>query len=226
MSYTTLDEINKIKNKNILILDIETTGLPKQTIKKNKPEEEYPHYTNNNAYDESRIVQIAWKYFKNFDMNFNTSDIESVIIRPKNFIIPSDSAKIHGIENDFAIKNGIKINKVFNNYIGYYIENCDYILAYNAFFDVRIIMNELYRINFTNTLKCMEKLVNNKRILCIGHLSRNICRPDNWKPFYKYQIPKQCEVYKKCYGKKPKNEHNAEYDVFAMLKILEKIMKK
>ena len=60
-----------------LIFDIETTGLVK-CEKFNL----YPHFSDNEKYDTSRIVQIAWVVL---DINFKTIDKKSYIIKKDNF---------------------------------------------------------------------------------------------------------------------------------------------
>jgi hypothetical protein len=63
--------MEKIINKNILVFDLETSGLPyssnNKKFKKNK--DDYPNYKNNKSYNNARIVSIAWCYIKNFSGN-------------------------------------------------------------------------------------------------------------------------------------------------------------
>jgi DNA polymerase III epsilon subunit-like protein len=230
MSYVKLDDFNSLKSKRVLFIDIETTGLPNRISNKNKPEEVYFSHTSNMDYDNSRIVQIGWKYYKNFDADKididNIDKVKNVIIKPKNFIISKNNTSIHKISHDMAVEKGMNIRKILNGNLGYSIENCDKIVAYNAFFDVKILMNEMYRIGYNKILGVMENMVNKKNILCVGQLARLCCNPDGWICKFPYQIPSQQEVYKKCFEKDINGAHNAQNDVVAMISIVVYILKK
>ena len=54
------NNMNKYKGKNLLIFDLETTGLP-ITPRFG----EYYNYIENDKYNSSRIVSIAWSIIKN-----------------------------------------------------------------------------------------------------------------------------------------------------------------
>lgn len=44
MSYTTIEKLDEIKNKKVLFIDLETTGLVKNVDKNKKLEKKYPDY--------------------------------------------------------------------------------------------------------------------------------------------------------------------------------------
>nr|WP_317167284.1 3'-5' exonuclease [Blattabacterium cuenoti] len=112
-----------------LIIDTETTGLPKFYDKffcKNWP----------------RIVQLSWQIH---DEIGNLIKFNNFIIKPKDFDIPFNSFKIHGINSDIAYKYGYDLNFVldkfkldFNKY--------KYVIGHNLEFDIKIIEKE-YSIN-------------------------------------------------------------------------------
>jgi|LakMenE01Jun11ns_1017448.scaffolds.fasta_scaffold9953507_3 hypothetical protein len=220
MSYSNINSLKDIINKNIFFFDLETTGLVK-TKKGFKPEEEYYNYKDFTIYDSSRIVSIGWIYWELFDFYYyyNIDMINEHIIKPNNFIIPDDSIKIHGITNEIANANGKKINIVLKK-IGEYINECDYIIGYNIYFDINILLSELYRENQNETILKILKLKEEKKIICIGQISAKEAKPNGWKQYSNYRIPKMVDVYKKCFNKEIINAHNSKSDVFAMIKIL------
>ena len=73
--------MEKIINKNILVFDLETSGLPyssnNKKFKKNK--DDYPNYKNNKSYNNARIVSIAWCYIKNFSGNIKKNKENKVV---------------------------------------------------------------------------------------------------------------------------------------------------
>lgn len=224
MSYTDIFAIKELKNKKVLFLDFETTGLPKYKRNFNlPPEEEYPSYKNNDIYDTSRILQIAWCYDENF--NFKTKTVNSILRKPKDFdSVSKESEEIHHISYDMVRKNGVKLSTILNSDFGNAILNCDFIVGYNVFFDVNILLNELYRLQFCDTIKYIKSLKNNNKILCVGQLARQYCKPVEWRQYSPYQIPKQCDVYKYCFDEEQPNQHDAKGDVIAMIKILNYII--
>ena len=124
MSYTNKECFNNIKDKNILFLDLETTGLVKNLGPNNKPEDNYPKY-DSREYDNARIVQIGYKYTKNFKFKqANINHIKSIIIKPNDFIITNSN--IHGITTEYANEHGNEIDKTCN-YLYKIIKKCDVI---------------------------------------------------------------------------------------------------
>jgi DNA polymerase III epsilon subunit-like protein len=79
-----------------LIFDTETTGLPKARLPSSRGPNNWPH-----------IVSISWVIL---DAHTNkVVDIRSFVIKPRNWTIPEDSIKIHGITQEKAEKEfGIK----------------------------------------------------------------------------------------------------------------------
>jgi len=67
----------------------------------------------NEDYDSSRIVQIGYICFNDFDYDYEVTEenISSIMIKPDGFIIPDDSIAIHKITNERANGEGIEIKK-------------------------------------------------------------------------------------------------------------------
>ncbi len=81
-----------------LTFDTETTGLPKNYSAPISEVDNWP-----------RMVQIAWQ---TNDKSGNLISSESYIIKPKNFIIPFNAEKIHGISTQKAQDEGKEIKDV------------------------------------------------------------------------------------------------------------------
>jgi hypothetical protein len=72
MSYTTIESIGEIVGKKVLFLKFETIGSIREIDDESDiSETKYPNYKNNDLYDESRISQIYWIYFEDFDYDYD-----------------------------------------------------------------------------------------------------------------------------------------------------------
>lgn len=224
MSYTNINHLIEIINKKVLFIDSETTGLVKDKGFNYKQEEKFPNYTEN-IYDNARIVQIAWLYMKDFDYDYviEPDNINQKIIKPSNYKILNHN--FHGITNEYALANGKDIKKVLKKFSKIIIDT-NYIIGYNVYFDINILLHELYKLKYKKTIKKILNLINEKKILCIGEIASIHAKPHSWKKDYKYQIPKQIDVYEALFTKKLKNAHNAQYDVSGMIEIMFNLFEK
>ena len=224
MSYTHILQFGEIIDRKILFIDLETTGLVKDKGANIEQENKFPIYTSN-EYDNARIVQLSWLYMKKFNYNYKIipEKIYDRIVKPNNYEITN--YEFHGITNEYALSHGKRIERVLNK-IKLKILECDYIIGYNIYFDINVLLSELNRLNMINIIDKIKKLKKEEKILCIGELSALYAKPNKWKKFYKYQIPKQVDVYETLFNKKLDNAHNSKYDVCAMVKILYEIFKK
>lgn len=218
MSYTNITYLNEIIGNNILFLDLETSGLIK-TKSTLKPEEKYHDYKSI-EYDEARIISFGYAFINNFNYSYINEYIEKnifeFIVKPDNFKINNNH--IHGITQEYAENKGKSIIE-YLKYFEEMIMNIEFIIGYNIYFDINILLSELYRYGFNNSIDKIIELKNNKKILCTGLLSSNYLKPDNWVKKFNYHIPKQIEVYKKCFNEYPNYPHNAKYDVIALIQI-------
>ncbi len=210
MSYTNTDIFPELINKKVLFFDLETTGLVK--TENNLPQElKYPSYKLNKKYDKSRIVQIGYIKFNDFDYDYEVSEenISSIIVKPDGFVIPDDAIAIHKITNEQANEEGIGIKKALKK-IKKIIKDIDYIVGYNIYFDVNILMNELYRVGYKSTINKIKDLINNQKILCVGELA---------KQYKGSGMPRQTRIYEEIFGSELVNAHNAVYDVIATINL-------
>ena len=220
MSYSKIVNLEEIINKKVLFYDLETTGLVK-TTRGLKPEEEYPNYEELDKYNNARIVSIGWIYMKkfNYDNEINIENINESIIKPNGFEIPKEAIAIHGITNEEANMKGKNIKDMLKE-IGKIIKNCDYIIGYNVYYDINILLSELYRKKRNITIEKILKLKAEEKIICMGQISSKEAKPDKFYKYNIYAIPKQTEVYKKCFNNELINAHNAKADVLGMIKIM------
>lgn len=214
----TLYNVLKIlENKNVLIFDTETTGLPynkKEFVFRGR--KEYYDYNENDKYDSSRIVQIGWIYINNLNWKcLDKYNINEHIRKPEDFYsIPIEAYNIHGINYEKARKEGIKLIDIINKH-GLYdaIINCDYIIAHKAYFDVMILLNELYRLKSFDLIKKINNLDEKGHIICTGQLFKEKFKKGK-------AIPRLPDVYKYYCKESIKKWHSAGYDTEMIIKIL------
>lgn len=212
-SYT--ENIDKLVGKNVIFLDLETTGFP-QRGDKSMPGG-YADYKDNISYDSSRILQIGWYYCEDFskeNFEFSIDDVKSIIRKPFNFKkVPNVVAKKHGITYERALAEGTYIKPILNGEFGACLLNCDCVVAYNAYFDFSILANEIHRTHYENMYNKMIELRTN--IVCM----MDVCKK------YIGTLKTQKEAYKCMYLKDPVLQHDAKNDVFTMLEILSYVLK-
>lgn len=230
--------IDFLDGKNVFVFDTETTGLPERVPgAKWGTANEYWNYTINEKYDKSRIVSIAWAFVQSFDkVLVGNETIQHYIRYPDGFNdIPTTN--IHGISFETALRQGIPFCDIFEK-CGLFdkLIHADYIVAHNVNFDVHILLNELHRLdtdNATNAIRHILNIMSLGRCICTGELGKDICKleykskfktvaPEN-KKFKSYKMPKLVELYKHFYGCEFEDAHNAEGDVRALLKCLERM---
>ncbi|MCK5170842.1 MAG: 3'-5' exonuclease [Bacteroidales bacterium] len=173
-----------------LFFDTETTGLPRNWKAPVTDLNNWP-----------RMIQIAWILCDNKGNRIESDDF---IIKPENFKIPLDAAKVHGISTERAINDGEDLEKVlitFNELVG----QADYIVAHNISFDEKILGAELLR-------KGIRSDFGKKRKLCTMHASTDYCKLSG--P-YGYKWPKLSELHIKLFGEDFDEAHDASVDINA-----------
>jgi len=182
-----------IEEKIFFIFDLETNGLPCHSGMNYK-------FTNNWP----GIVQIAWGIYNS---NGDNLVFRNYIIKPNKFKISRESSNIHGISHNFANKNGIKIDEIFDDLEEDLIKS-DYIVAHNLNFDRNNLLAELTRNNRNDLIHLFES----KQHICTLNETINFCRISR-SPNGSYKWPKLSELYEKLFNRKIRNAHNAKYDV-------------
>ncbi|WP_185869374.1 DNA polymerase III subunit alpha [Blattabacterium cuenoti] len=184
-----------------LIVDTETTGLPK-----------YYNYPITDTDNWPRVVQISWQIH---DVLGNLIEFKNFIIKPDNYDIPFNAFKIHGITNEKAEKNGFDLNLVlieFKKNINKY--QC--IIGHNLEFDIKVIESEFFRKKEKISFK-------EKKILDTKEISVNYCKlPGSRK---KYKWPTLSELYQKLFKEEVPGSHNAANDVKATARCFLELMR-
>jgi PAS domain S-box-containing protein len=167
----TFESSGKTKGK-YLVLDTETTGLFSQQALESTDPKDLP-----------RVIQVAWLLF----------DEEGKLIHSHNryilqdLPIPSQSTKIHGIDDSSIHQKGEKPQVVWNDFIKD-LENCEYLVAHSIDFDIPLIETELNRLHIDNPFA-------GKRKICTMKLGINKCKlPSEDGNGYRY--PALDELYK------------------------------
>ena len=202
-------KLDYLKGKKIFVFDIETTGLP-QVVRFN----EYYPYNDNDKYDSSRIVSIAWCLMRNFK-NDNEFTIKNHIRTLEGFTI--ENSFIHKITNEIATSKGKTFYEICN-YLAKDLLDADFIIAHNIGFDFNILLNEFQRINRNDLIDKLIDLNMSKAKLCSGELSKDICKLKSFKNSFK--MPKLKELYEFTFGHEPEIQHEALNDVQSLIEIL------
>jgi DNA polymerase III epsilon subunit-like protein len=179
----------------LLFVDTETTGLPKYSATNDM--EKWP-----------RVVQLAWSLYDN---DGNRDSLNSFIIYPMDFVIPQDSAKIHGITTERAKKEGASLHKVLPQFNAD-VEKAVTIIAHNAEFDLPIVNTEFMRCKLETNLAKKQNFCTMKTQKIIGWCK--IPKPSGMV----YKWPTLNELYLKLFETEFTDSHNASADVEACAK--------
>jgi DNA polymerase III epsilon subunit-like protein len=189
--------------KDILIFDVETTGLPPRNAKYDTDYNSFPH-----------IVQIAW-WFNGVHRNH--------IIKPVRYEIPEETTEIHGITTEQALEEG----ELFQAVILDFLEDCliaKKIIAHNVYFDVSIVKANILRVGcdrgtFDNVVS--PALDKSKRI---DTMMKTIKFVDAKYPDGRGgKWPRLEELYFKLF-EETFPAHNAHEDVKALLRCIEPLV--
>ena len=104
------------------------------------------------------------------------------------------------------------IKKILKGEFGNCVNECDFIVAYNAYFDFSILANEIHR---TKNISLYNKMIQMKdnNVICMMEITK----------MYLGNRCTQSKAYEKILGKPPLYQHDAKGGVIAMLEILKHI---
>jgi len=176
-----------------LFFDTETTGLPRNWKAPVSDVNNWP-----------RLVQLAWLQY---DKEGNKIGGTDFIIKPEGFTIPADASRIHGISNDRAMREGLELQRILNEFQSL-VAQATYLVAHNMSFDEKIVGAELLR-------KKMPNSIATKNRICTMEKSTNYCKLNG--P-YGYKWPKLSELHYKLFGTGFEEAHNAAVDINATAK--------
>lgn len=133
-----------------VIFDTETTGLPPYAMGR-KGYVSPIHFL---KWNDCRVVQLAWMMV---DEKNNIVKKRDCIIKPKYFEIPAEATKIHGISQEMAKKNGIKIETALEEFLQD-VRGASLLISHNIEFDYHVILAEIYRASSDPyVLQCIPK---------------------------------------------------------------------
>lgn len=176
-----------------LFFDTETTGLPKNYKAPVSDLKNWP-----------RVVQVAWLL-----ADAQGKELKSVeyIIKPEGFIIPPEAAKIHGVTQERAEREGVALKPVLEEISGD-IAKAAALLAHNMQFDEKILGAEFLRTGSPNHLDAKPRK-------CTMQASTNFCAIPG--P-YGNKWPKLQELHAKLFQTGFEDAHTALADVRATSK--------
>jgi DNA polymerase III subunit epsilon len=176
-----------------LVIDCETTGLPKNWRAPISDLGNWP-----------RVIEAAWSLF---DKTGQLMESEVHLIQPDGFTIPADAWRIHGITTERAQAEGKKLNAVLSD-LSAAAEKTEVIVAHNLRFDESVISAEYCRLN-------LEPPFTGKKLFCTMIESTNFCRIPGSKG---YKWPALSELYWQLFKSQYEEAHEAGADVSACAK--------
>jgi len=176
-----------------LLFDCETTGLP---LRRNLSPSEVSGWP--------RLVQLAWEFY---DSSGNPEDMHCQIIRPDGFEIPPEATGIHGISHSLAVRDGVDLIQVLDEF-GEAIERPEITLvAHNIDFDRGVVGAEFIRSNKKFNLFEIPGL-------CTMKTTTDLCRLPRWSgPGFKW--PTLEELHRHLFSRSYKRPHHALNDLRA-----------
>jgi DNA polymerase III epsilon subunit-like protein len=176
-----------------LFFDTETTGLPRNWKAPVTDVNNWP-----------RLVQLA---YLQFDESGNKISEGNFIIKPEGFTIPADASRVHGISTERALKEGILLSEVLQNFYRL-IADSEILVAHNMSFDEKIVGAEFLRSGMANIIPAKKKI-------CTMQSTTNFCAING--P-YGYKWPKLSELHYKLFKTGFEEAHNAAVDINATAK--------
>lgn len=177
--------------KMYLIVDTETTGLPKDYRASIQNTENWP-----------RLIQLAYQLY---DEKENLVKEVNHIIRPDGFVIPLESTKVHGISTESAMAEGTNLVDALDE-LQSDIERADVIVGHNIDFDRRVIDCEYFRLR-------RYPLLSTKPQFCTMQSSTNLCKLEGR---FGYKWPALAELHNFLFQEPfgpSQGQHNALQDV-------------
>jgi len=176
-----------------LIFDLETTGFP---LKQNALISDFDNWP--------RVIQISWILLDKTGKLVN-SENHYISLSEK---IAADSVKVHGITDELLKRKGEPVKDVL---LRFYkdIDNCRFVVAHGAGFDIPVIESEFLRENIKDVFV-------GKTIICTMEIAKNYCKLPALE-IGKYREPGLEEMFKCCFYPentklKIKGLHNASVD--------------
>ena len=173
-----------------LVIDCETTGLPKD---RNAPIRDVDNWP--------RVIQLAWALY---DEAQTAIEIASSLIRPEGFVIPDDVQRIHNISTERALSEGKDLAETLSA-LALAAEKAEVLIAHNLDFDVNVIAAEYLRMG-------LDPPFGGKKRICTMRQSAEFCGIAGKRG---YKWPKLSQLHQKLFGSDFNEAHDAGADVAA-----------
>jgi DNA polymerase III epsilon subunit-like protein len=161
------------QSKLLMFIDTETTGFSSK----------------------DRVVQIAWRLYAEDTINLVSSNC--YIVKPTNYQISAKSTKIHRITQERALREGLEIGIILQEFKSALLRS-DVVIAHNMKFDDRMISSELRRLEDQTDL---FNLWTKKTKFCTMKRARSV---------FGFRLS---DLYSRLTGKAlPENMHSADVD--------------
>ena len=138
-----------------------------------------------------------------------------MILKPDGYSIPESSARIHGISNAQAIKEGEDRKHVIG-FLDQVLGNSNIIIGHNVSFDLNVVKAEIIRVKGIENALFTKK---NHNVVDTMKMGMNICKIPNLsfhtRMSQPYKYPKLDELYYKLFNKHFDNHHDAMADIQA-----------
>jgi len=173
-----------------LVIDCETTGLPKDRNAPIKDVDNWP-----------RVIQIAWALYDETQTAVETS---ACLIRPEGFIVPEDVQRIHNISTERALSQGRDLAETLEA-LALTAAKAKVLVAHSLDFDVNVISAEYLRSG-------LEPPFGGKKRICTMRQSAEFCAIAGKRG---YKWPKLSQLHQKLFGSDFEEAHDAGADVAA-----------
>ncbi|MFW6065082.1 MAG: exonuclease domain-containing protein [Candidatus Natronoplasma sp.] len=169
-----------------IFVDVETTGISKII---------------------SRVVELAYIVYLGDEEKRRYSEL----VEPYGFTIPQDAIDVHGITNEKATEEGLPITEVMIDF-NRAARQADLIIAHNAEFDIKVIANEMSRIDNFPPIA-----LNVTPVYCTMKNLTHYCELDRYDRYGNkmqgYKWPTLWELYRKVFGEEIHQTHRALEDL-------------
>lgn len=176
-----------------LVLDTETTGLPKRRNASYTELDEWP-----------RVVTISWALFRS---RTECISHRHHIVRPVGFRIPVEASRIHGVAHAKAEREGQPLASVLTA-LQSEISQCrpTMLVCHNVAFDRPIVLAEFLRAGMS------PSVLASLSTYCTMETTADLCEIPGYSGF---KFPSLQELYTKLFERSMDGAHNAAHDVLA-----------
>ena len=175
-----------------LIFDTETTGKIENWKAPVSEFESFP-----------RVVQLAWQLH---DYKGALIEVKNFIIKPDGYTIPFNAEKIHGISTERAMRQGVSMEFVMDEFKKA-LDETDFVVGHNIEFDNKVLGAEYARANRDDGLL-------KKKELDTMRASTDFCKLPGGRG-KSFKFPTLNELSLKLFNQAVDNAHNASADVEA-----------